>query len=72
MAVQGVSGDKWTKINKEYKQRFLKNAYRVLLTRAREGMIIFVPEGDPADDTRDSKFYDGTYCYLKEIGIPVI
>ncbi len=62
-------GDKWTKINKEYKQRFLKNAYRVLLTRAREGMVIFVPEGDPEDDTRDGKFYDGTYCYLKEIGI---
>lgn len=62
-------GDKWTKIGKDYKMRYLKNAYRVLLTRARQGMVIFVPEGDSEDGTRDHGFYDGTYCYLKEMGI---
>ena len=65
-------GDKWTKIAKEHKMRYLKNAYRVLLTRARQGMVIFVPEGDSEDRTRDSEFYDGTYCYLKDIGIRVL
>ena len=62
-------GDKWTRIAKEYRMRYLKNAYRVLLTRARQGMVIFVPEGDPDDSTRNVRFYDGTYCYLKETGI---
>ena len=65
-------GAGWTKIGKEHKMRYLKNAYRVLLTRARQGMVIFVPEGDPDDVTRNNEFYDGTYCYLKDIGISVI
>lgn len=65
-------GDRWTNIAKDHKMRYLKNAYRVLLTRARQGMVIFVPEGDPNDATRDNEFYDGTYCYLKNIGISVI
>ena len=43
-----------------------------MLTRARQGMVIFVPEGDSEDRTRDSEFYDGTYCYLKDIGIRVL
>ena len=63
-------GYKWTNINKSYKQRYLKNAYRVLLTRARQGMVIFVPNGDCNDGTRDPKYYDATYKYLCEIGIP--
>ena len=46
----------------------LKNAYRVLLTRARQGMVIFVPNGDTNDATRLPEFYDGTRRYLKEIG----
>ena len=46
------------------------NAYRVILTRARQGLIIFLPEGDDSDHTRLEEFYDGTYHYLKEsIGI---
>ena len=48
------------------------NAYRVLLTRARQGMIIVVPEGDPLDKTRDSQKYDPTWNYLREIGLDVI
>jgi hypothetical protein len=62
------SGDKWKKIRSNEKIIYLKNAYRVLLTRARQGMVIFIPEGDDEDVTRNSEFYDGTYQYLKEIG----
>ncbi len=46
--------------------------YRVLLTRARQGMIIFVPRGDQADPTRAPQFYDGTFDYLKSLGVTVI
>ncbi len=63
------SGDKWKKIHKDYRKKYLENAYRVLLTRARQGMVIFVPRGDSDDETRRDDFYDGTYCYLKKIGI---
>jgi hypothetical protein len=65
-------GNKWTKINKEERKTYLKNAYRVLLTRARQGMVIVVPFGDIEDPTRNPKFYDSTYEYLKEIGFPEI
>ena len=50
----------------------LPSFYRVLLTRARQGMIIVVPEGDQLDKTRDSEKYDPTWNYLKEIGIDII
>ena len=63
---------RWEKINDEKKQQYLKNAFRVLLTRARQGMIIFVPKGDINDLSRLPKFYDGIYNYLKEIGIKEI
>lgn len=49
--------------------RYLLNAYRVLLTRARQGMVIFVPPGDPDDPTRQPTFYDETYEYLAGLGI---
>ena len=45
------------------------NTYRVLLTRARQGMVICIPEGNPDDATRRPAFYDGTYNYLEAIGI---
>jgi hypothetical protein len=48
------------------------NAYRVLLTRARQGMVIYVPQGDSADPTRSPAYYDATYRYLAEIGIPEV
>ncbi len=63
-------GDRWNNIRKDHKQRYLKNAYRVLLTRARQGMVIFVPPGDDGDGTRDPGYYDRTYEYLRGIGIP--
>lgn len=65
-------GNRWNKINKEERRQYLKNAYRVLLTRARQGMVLFVPEGDAEDHTRNSIFYDGTYNLLKEIGFATI
>lgn len=65
-------GDKWQSIRKPDRQQFLKNAYRVLLTRARQGMAIFVPEGDGDDHTRKAAFYDGTYDYLRQVGVPTI
>ena len=49
---------------------YLRNAYRVLLTRARQGMVVFVPPGDPGDPTRSPDFYDSTFHYLSELGIP--
>lgn len=59
-------GTKWNKRNKKEQQRYLLNAYRVLLTRARQGMIIFIPEGeDPElDVTRNKEYYNGVYTYL--------
>ncbi len=64
-------GSKWNNINKEARKLYLKNAYRVLLTRARQGMVIVVPEGDCEDLTRLPSFYDSTYKYLLGIGFDV-
>jgi DUF2075 family protein len=62
-------GDVWTKIHQSDRKRYLLNAYRVLLTRARQGMVIFVPPGDESDPTRAPRFYDETYSYLSGLGI---
>jgi hypothetical protein len=63
------AGDMWTTIHKTDRRHYLLNAYRVLLTRARQGMVIFVPPGDASDATRAAEFYDQTYAYLSGIGI---
>lgn len=65
-------GNRWQNIHKEDRKKYLINAYRVLLTRARQGMVIVVPEGNPEDHTRKSEYYDSTYEYLKIIGLKVI
>lgn len=62
-------GSKWNNINKEERKLYLKNAYRVLLTRARQGMVIVVPNGDIEDPTRNPEYYDITFQYLKSCGI---
>ena len=62
----------WNRINKPILQQYQTNAYRVLLTRARRGMVIFVPEGDLEDQTRNKDSYDNTFNYLKSIGIPTL
>ena len=66
------TGNKWQNIRSEERKAFQINAYRVLLTRARQGMIICVPEGNPEDETRKPKYYDETFEYLKSIGIQEI
>lgn len=62
-------GSKWQVVNDEDARRYLKNAYRVLLTRARQGMVIFVPNGASEDETRHHGFYDGTFNYLRALGV---
>ncbi len=65
-------GNGWNRINKDERKQYLKNAYRVLLTRARQGMVLVVPNGDPEDHTRIPQYYDGTYAYLRKIGFAEI
>lgn len=65
-------GSKWQNIHKEIRKKYLLNAYRVLLTRARQGMIILIPEGNSEDHTRLPEFYDSTFDYLRNIGFEII
>lgn len=62
-------GSRWQHIHKEVRKSYLKNAYRVLLTRARQGMVIVVPDGEPEDSTRSAAFYDPTFEYLRSLGV---
>ena len=62
-------GTKWQNIKSADNILYLKNAYRVLLTRARQGFVIFVPPGDETDTTAKPEYYDGIYRYLKIVGI---
>lgn len=66
------TGNKWQNIRSEERKSYQINAYRVLLTRARQGMVIYVPEGNPEDGTRNPDYYDGTFNYLKSIGLEEI
>ena len=63
------SGSRWMNVASEDRKLYLKNAYRVLLTRARQGMVIFIPEGSDVDGTRKREWYDGTYKYLTDLGL---
>lgn len=65
-------GDRWKRIKRVDRQVYLKNAYRVLLTRARQGMVIVVPKGEPNDATRRREYYDPTYEYLRSIGFATL
>jgi hypothetical protein len=65
-------GTKWNLVKKLDRRQYLRNAYRVLLTRARQGMVIFVPNGNRFDRTRSPAYYDPTFDYLAAIGIPVL
>ncbi len=66
------TGVSWKRVNSEEKKIYIKNAYRVLLTRARQGMVIFIPYGSDDDLTRATKYYDETYNYLCSIGVKPI
>ena len=62
-------GSRWERVRAFERQNYLKNAYRVLLTRARQGMVVVVPKGDTSDPTRSPTFYDPTYDYLASMGL---
>lgn len=64
-----LSPPNWSRIRSENNIKYLTNAYRVLLTRARQGFVIYIPEGVDNDATRKREFYDGTFDYLRRIGI---
>lgn len=66
------TGTSWKNRTTQIQKDYLINAYRVLLTRARQGMVIFVPHGNDEDKTRLRKYYDGTYEYLKNLGLDEI
>ncbi|MEA5425282.1 DUF2075 domain-containing protein [Arcicella lustrica] len=69
---QYFSGTKWQNIHNENDKTYLQNAYRVLLTRARQGLIIYIPEGDDLDYTRPKELYDKTFNYFQLCGIKTI
>jgi hypothetical protein len=69
---QNFSGTKWQNIHNENDKTYLQNAYRVLLTRARQGLIIYIPEGDDLDHTRPKELYDSTFNYFQSCGIQTI
>ena len=70
--VQRFRGTRWERVSDAQRRNYVANSYRVLLTRARQGMVIFVPNGDPQDRTRPPALYDDTYDYLLECGIPAL
>lgn len=61
-------GSRWESVSDPTNQAYLANAYRVLLTRARQGLVVFVPEGDEADATRPPSVYDAIYAFLRSCG----
>jgi hypothetical protein len=69
---QAFKGTKWQSVKDESRRLFLRNAYRVILTRARQGMVLFVPLSDGTDPTRPPSFYDGTFEFLRSCGIPTL
>lgn len=69
---QSFEGTKWKAINSEIDKSYLRNTYRVLMTRARQGLIIFIPYGDKLDPTRPTELYDNTYNFLSSCGIQTI
>lgn len=63
------TGTSWKSVNDPNRRRYIANSYRVLLTRARQGFVILVPEGDPQDPTREPANYTAIYEFLRECGI---
>jgi DUF2075 family protein len=62
-------GTVWQHVNDTYHRAYLSNAYRVLLTRARQGLVIYVPRGNAGDPTRLPGFYQGTADFLTHCGV---
>jgi hypothetical protein len=62
-------GTRWQAVNDVVRRKYILNAHRVLLTRARQGVVIFVPSGDSRDPTRNPLWYAGLYRYLLDCGV---
>ena len=67
-AFRRLSGPKWQIVKEGANRQFIKNSYRVLLTRARESLVIWVPKGDREDKTRDPAHLDATAEFLVQCG----
>lgn len=70
--IQAFKGTRWQSVRDAIKRQYVLNKYRVLLTRAREGMVIWVPKGDPSDWTRPEAKYDDIAGFLKSCGVAEI
>ena len=66
------SGSRWGNVKSEIDQQYLLNAYRVLLTRARRGLILWIPKGDISDQTRTPEYFDSTAEYFIRCGLPMV
>jgi hypothetical protein len=66
---QRFMGTSWQNVNNEIDRIYLANAYRVLLTRARQGMVVYIPKGDEEDPSRPPSHYDETFSYLLRCGL---
>jgi hypothetical protein len=62
-------GTTWQRVSDPTRMKYLLNSYRVLLTRARQGMVIFVPKGDNEDPTRAAEYYDPIFDFLRSAGM---
>jgi hypothetical protein len=68
-AVRKFQGSQWKGVKGDARRRYVVNSYRVLLSRAREAMVIWIPPGDAADRTRPPGEMDATYRYLMSCGV---
>ena len=64
-----MRGAKWPDVETPERRQYLMNAYRVLLTRARQGMVIFVTPGAKRDRTRRPDYYEGVHAYMTSLGV---
>jgi hypothetical protein len=71
-AFRNFSGSRWGNLKNEIDRRYLLNTYRVLLTRARRGLILWIPQGDISDETRLPGYFDSTADYFIRCGLPVV
>jgi len=61
-------GTRWQSVTDPERRMYIANSYRVLLTRARQGMVVFVPTGDLEDKTRPPLIYDEIHTFLLSCG----
>jgi len=64
------TGTRWRNVSRDDTRQYVLNKYRVLLTRARQGLVIWVPPGRFEDPTLDPQSFDATYSYLAACGVP--